>query len=108
MNRRSEGMNASELVEALRDKHKHSAEAYGCEEHMPMAKFWQSYADLSASAADLIEAQSNALEEMRECLPSFYDAILLLSMYGASVKEHVKAYEDMSAALASHSKEGEW
>lgn len=56
---------SSEIVSKLLDRHKHSAEAYGCEEYMPMAKFWQSYADLSAEAASHIEAQALTIAEMR-------------------------------------------
>lgn len=59
---------ASELVERLRDKAAHSAEAWGCEEYLPMQNFWASYRDLSVQSADLIESQQKTIEELREAL----------------------------------------
>lgn len=58
-------MNSSEIVAKLRDKSAHSAEAFGCEEYLPMAQFWKSYADLSEAAASHIEAQDKLIEELR-------------------------------------------
>jgi hypothetical protein len=46
----------SEVVARLLDKHLHSAEAFGCEEYLPMKEFWASYAELSAEAAALISS----------------------------------------------------
>lgn len=61
----------NDLVKRLRDKQAHSAEAFQCEEYMPMAAFWDSYAMLSQEAADHIEAQAKIIEELFEALRPF-------------------------------------
>lgn len=68
-------MNSSEIVAKLRDKSAHSAEAFGCEEYMPMAAFWKSYADLSEEAASHIEAQDKLIEELSEALNATTNAL---------------------------------
>lgn len=61
------------LVERLRDASAHSAESYGCEEYLPMASFWQSYAALSAEAATLLLEQQEENKALREAIEEAYE-----------------------------------
>lgn len=44
-------ISAGDLVERLKARATHCAEAYGCEEYLPMRKFWADHEALSSEAA---------------------------------------------------------
>ena len=64
-------MTNKNLIERLKSHSQHCAEAYKCEEYLPMAEFWEKYEALSGEAAALIEQQEAVIASLIGALTPF-------------------------------------